>query len=252
MSAVLDFNRTTHREQRGSATVNAVVDSALARKREAQPKRDYLGASAVGDACPRRAQFDYAGAPREQPFPARILRIFDCGHVFESLAHAWLSDAGFHITQRSLKTGELFAFSQLDGRFRGHVDGVVVAAPKDTIGFPCVWEAKALNSKGFKEVVKDGLKRARPQYYAQVQVYMAYLGLTDHPCLFTVTNSDTCEQVHLLVEYDPEEAQAASDKAVRIVEATEAGELLPRPFQDKTHFECKFCPFSQRCWNLPS
>ena len=48
--------------------------------------------------------------------------------------------------------------------------------------------------------------------------------------------------------FDPEEAQRQTDKAVRIIQATEAGDLLPRAFAAADHFECRFCPFSGRCW----
>jgi len=39
-----------------------------------------------------------------------------------------------------------------------------------------------------------------------------------------------------------------SDRAVRVIQATEAGELLPRAFAEASHFECKFCGYAQRCW----
>ena len=43
-------------------------------------------------------------------------------------------------------------------------------------------------------------------------------------------------------------AQKMSDRAVRVIQATEAGELLPRGFAEASHFECKFCSYAQRCW----
>lgn len=41
-----------------------------------------------------------------------------------------------------------------------------------------------------------------------------------------------------------------SDRAAKVIQATEAGELLPRSFAESTHFECKFCAWAERCWNL--
>lgn len=247
----LDFNRSIHKEQHASDLINGHVDAALRRKRDRQERRQYLGASAIGGECERAIQFDYAGAPTERPFEARTLRIFDRGHVGEELARAWLLDAGYRIVQRNQRTGELFAFSQLEGRFRGHVDGVVIEAPEG-ISAPAIWEAKTLGNKSWREIDKSGLRKARPAYYAQVQIYMAYLGLTENPALFTATNADTCEQLHLLIPFDAEEAQRMSDRAVRIVRSTEAGNLLPRPFKDRSFFVCKTCGFADRCWSLPS
>jgi hypothetical protein len=247
--AVLDFNRTVHREQHGSDQINGQIDGALTRKRANQPRRDYLGASAVGGPCERAIQFEYAGATPDREIQPRFLRIFDRGHMGEELARAWLSDAGYTIVQRNQRTGELYAFSQMNGRFRGHVDGVVIEAPEG-FAVPALWEAKTLGGKGWREIEKLGLRKARPAYYAQVQIYMAYLGLTENPALFTATNADTCEQLHLLIPFDAEEAQRASDRAVRIISATEAGELLPRPFKEPSHFECRRCAFADRCWGL--
>jgi len=39
-----------------------------------------------------------------------------------------------------------------------------------------------------------------------------------------------------------------SDRGVRVVQATEAHELLPRGFSERTHFECRFCAYQERCW----
>ena len=50
------------------------------------------------------------------------------------------------------------------------------------------------------------------------------------------------------VPFDAALAQKMSDRAVRVIQATEAGELLPRGFSEASHFECKFCPYAQRCW----
>ena len=45
-------------------------------------------------------------------------------------------------------------------------------------------------------------------------------------------------------------AQRMSDKAVRILTATDAGELLPRFTRTREHFECRFCSHAERCWGL--
>jgi len=41
-------------------------------------------------------------------------------------------------------------------------------------------------------------------------------------------------------------------KDLQVIQATEAGELLPRPFSDPSHFICRTrCNFRERCWRLP-
>lgn len=249
----LDFNKHQHREQRASDKINEKVEEGLQNKRNLQERRPYVGASAIGHACERSIQFEYAGAPRETAFKPETLRKFDLGHMGEELARAWFGDAGFVLTQRNQRTGELFAFSQLDGRFKGHPDGVFIGGPEiPGVGYPCLWETKSVGAKTYREIARDGLKKARPGYYAQVAIYQAYLDIAEHPAIFTVNNLDSGEQLHLLIPFDAEEAQRMTDRAVRIVQATDAGELLPRPFKDKSYFECKFCAFAERCWGLAS
>jgi hypothetical protein len=51
-----------------------------------------------------------------------------------------------------------------------------------------------------------------------------------------------------LVPFDAALAQRMSDRAVKVITATEAGELLPRAFNDQTHFECRMCAWQDRCW----
>ncbi len=100
----------------------------------------------------------------------------------------------------------------------------------------------------WRDIAKRGVVTAKPVYAAQIALYQAYLGLTDAPALFTAINKDTCEIWHELVPFDAERAQAASDKAVRILKACDAGEQLPRHTADPEHFECRFCSWQERCW----
>jgi hypothetical protein len=51
-----------------------------------------------------------------------------------------------------------------------------------------------------------------------------------------------------LVPFDAERAQAWSDRAVIIIEATLASELLPRFTDDGGDRRCKLCSHRERCW----
>jgi len=247
MAALLDFN---HREkQPGFAdVVNALIDTALTAENAERPSRDYLGGSRLGDACQRRLQYEYLKVPKDDgaEFTGRSLRIFALGHVLEELAIGWLRKAGFDLRTRN-RHGEQFGFSAAGGRLQGHADGVIVAAP-DGMAVPALWECKSANAKNWRDIARRGVVKAKPIYAAQIALYQAYLGLTDAPALFTAINKDSCEIWHELVPFDAERAQSASDKAVRILRACDAGELLPRHTEDPEHFECRFCAWKERCW----
>ena len=78
---------------------------------------------------------------------------------------------------------------------------------------------------------------------------MAYMDLTDNPALWTVINKDDSSLYHEDIPFDLSAAQDASDRAARIIQACEAGELLPREYSDESFYLCKFCSWSNRCWH---
>lgn len=241
-AAVLDFNRQNLAGSTVSAAINAALDAAaLTEQREA--KRDYLGASGIGSECLRKVQYDWQC---DSTHPARTKRIFARGHAFERITVDALARAGFRIERDTPAT----MFSAADGMFRGHADGIICEGPAiEGLGYKCLFEHKALGSSGWKKLEKDGLRKAYPQYFDQCQLYMAYLGLDENPALFTAVNSDNCEILHIPVPFDADAAQAASDRAVLVIRATQAGELLER-ITDKgpTDWRCKMCSHRERCW----
>ncbi|AOZ70734.1 hypothetical protein LPB142_16510 [Rhodobacter xanthinilyticus] len=255
---MLDYNHRPGIAER----VNAAIDAALIAEREATPPRTYLGASRLGHACERALQFEFAGAPKDDgaDFAGQTLRIFEIGHQLEDLAIRWLRAAGLDLYTRkgNRPDGEQFGFSVAGGRIRGHVDGIIAAAPAPLgIGVPALWECKTMNAKNWRACVKDGVAVAKPVYAAQIALYQAYMegtipGISANPALFTAINKDTAELHHELVPFDAALAQRMSDRGVRILQATDAGELLPRIAANRDFFECRFCPWAARCWGLPA
>ncbi|MDZ4135352.1 MAG: hypothetical protein U1D06_07115 [Paracoccaceae bacterium] len=255
---MLDYNHRPGIAER----VNAAIDAALIAEREATPPRTYLGASRLGHACERALQFEFAGAPKDEgaDFGGQTLRIFEIGHQLEDLAIRWLCAAGLDLYTRkgNRPDGEQFGFSVAGGRIRGHVDGIIAAAPAPLgIGVPALWECKTMNAKNWRACVKEGVAVAKPVYAAQIALYQAYMegtvpGISANPALFTAINKDTAELHHELVPFDAGLAQRMSDRGVRILQATDAGELLPRIASNRDFFECRFCPWAERCWGLPA
>jgi hypothetical protein len=255
---MLDFNSRSQT----SAHVNAAIDAALVAGNAASPPRSYLGGSRLGHACERALQFEFVKAPKDEgaDFDGRLLRIFGIGHALEDVAVAWLRGAGFDLYTRrgGGEHGEQFGFSVAGGRIRGHVDGVFAGGPTiPGMAFPALWECKTMNAKSWRETSSKGVAAAKPIYAAQIAVYQAYMdanvpGVADNPALFTAINKDTAELHHELVPFNAELAQRMSDRAVRILAATDAGELLPRVAAQADHFECRFCPWAARCWAQPA
>jgi len=251
---MLDYNhRPDFVEQ-----VNAFIDAGLVARNRKQPKRSYLGASRLGVACERALQFEYTDTPKdeEKDFTGRTLRIFAMGHVLEDMAATWLRGAGFDLytTRRNDPEAGQFGFSVARGRLQGHTDGIINGAPTELgLRFPMLWECKSLKASSWKDTVKHGVTLSKPVYAAQIATYQAYMesqisGLSANPALFTAINKDTAELHHELVPFDAPLAQRMSDRAVKVITATEAGELLPRMTLDPAWHECKLCAWQERCW----
>lgn len=243
---MLDLDLNTVRMQRVSlaSAINAAIDAGI--EAVVERPRDYLGASAIGDECLRRIQFERLAAP-SKPFSGKLRRIFERGHAGEALAVKWMQAAGF-VLKRETGFGKPIGFSVAQDRFRGHVDGVITAGPLADLSYPCVWECKVLGAKGWGSVVKNGVAKSHPKYADQIALYQLYMDLMS-PALLTVVNADSMELWHELVIFDPARAQDASDRAVRILQALDAGELLPRAADSPNYYPCTFCRHSDHCWS---
>lgn len=243
---MLDFNSRSALADR----INYLVDERIAREEEAKPRRQYLGASLIGHACERHVQYQWLailGQVERPGFEPRILRIFDRGNIYEERARQWLKAAGFLFGRPPAG----LAFEDFGGQFRGHVDGVLTGwRRRDAecmIELPALWECKCLGAKGWRSLDKERLRNYSSTYFAQVQLYMHYLGL--ECCLFSAVNADTMEIYHELVPYDATEAQLCRARVATILAATEAGELLQRCTADPAYYICKWCDFRGGCWS---
>jgi hypothetical protein len=227
--------------------INMLIDAALEAEHRSKPPRDYLGGSRIGEPCARRLAYEMMLTPVDdgKGFDGRLLRIFAAGHQFEDLTIRWLQAAGFDVRTRARDGGQ-FGFSVAGGRLRGHIDGAIIGGPDVGIAWPALFEHKALKQSSWTDLVKRGLRQAKPIYFAQCQLYMAYMQL--EVALFTAINKDTQELYHEVVHFDPAEAQKLSDKAVQILRAVEADELPPRIAIAPDSYLCRMCPYALRCW----
>lgn len=250
---MLDFNSS----KTFAGKVNGHIDIALTHERKKEKPRNYLGGSRLGVECKRALQFEYMNTPKDEgrDFDGQNFRIFAIGHALEDLAIKWLRQAGFELYTEK-KDGHQFGFSVVKGRIRGHVDGLVNNAPETLkMTFPALWECKSMSNKYWQKTKKQGVVLAYPVYACQIATYQAYMegsipGISQNPALFTAINKDTAELYHELVPFDCSLAQNLTDKAVTVLQACDAGELLPRIATTPAHHVCKMCPWQDRCWGV--
>ena len=230
--------------QIGDPTLDAVrkVSEILG---NAERKRDYIGASAIGDPCARKIWYQYTGQP-QKPFDAATLYRFEDGHRTESLIIDRLRGlAGIELWTED--NGKQYGFSDFDNRFRGHVDGIIrgiYQAPKTThvLEIKCTEKLNDFRKAKNEYGEKRALKMWNETYHAQAQLYMMYFDLTRHYLIVASAGGrdmDSCR-----TEYDPETAQRYKDRAFEILNAKSA----PTRVNDKPDFYlCRWCQFSEVC-----
>jgi hypothetical protein len=250
----LDFNHgaqlpaTDFRATDISDRINAHVDAAFFAKRAAEPVREYIGASAIGNDCLRAVQLQRLKVKPDKEPEGKMLRIWETGHIFEAAIAAWLKMAGFELDVVDPTNGKQFTWRVLDEEAGGSVDGILRGGPLP-IAVPCLWECKALKASSWQETKKKGLYVSKPYYAKQFAINQAYLELHQNPGIFTALNKDTSELYHELVPFDQSLAQRSSDDMVTVVDAIEQQVLLPRAFSGPDNFKCRMCDFSTSCWN---
>ena len=236
---MINLNRVSLSIDPLNVAINERVEQASLVKHANDVPRDYLGASLIGETCLRKIQFEWQTSAT---FSARVRSIFARGHYFETESRQQLQEAGFVFAPV-----EALGFIVPGGLIAGHADGIINYVSHDiSLTIPALWECKALNAKNARAIERDGLAKVFPRYAGQVAIYQNFLGVFN-PALLTIVNSDTCERLHFTVAFDPRLAQETIDRAVDVVRATRADELLPRLDPELKDFRCRMCAHRERC-----
>lgn len=225
------------------------ADKALAARENAKPRRGYLGMSAIGDPCARKLWYEVYD-PLQDEFDAATLKRFADGHRSEDLmAERIRLVKGIEMHTVDPQTGRQFAHSDFNGRFKGHMDGVVLGLIQSPATWH-VWEGKCVNDAKFAKLKKLKAERGEKQtlkewdevYYAQAQCYMGYADLTRH--WLTVCTPGGRDWDAVRTEFNKEDFEALKDKAKRIFEARAP---LARVSNDPNWFLCKWCKYQVKC-----
>lgn len=232
--------------QKGDPTLDAMKKAIEAA--QSRHKRNYLGASLVGNPCARQIWYEYNGHEKE-PFSAETLMNFEDGHRTEDLTAARLRMVpGIELWTHD-ENGQQYGFSIFEGKFKGHCDGIIrglVQAPKAVH----IWECKASAAKKYGEFQnakakwgeKLALKNWNENYFIQAQLYMHFLKIDRH--YMTVALAGGRDYESCRTEYEPEKAEWAIDRAAKIINAKEAP---PKINEKKDFYLCRWCSFRDTC-----
>lgn len=223
--------------------------------------RSYVGASSIGDKCERKLYYRYKEPEKAAPRKAELVLAANDGFRSEELAAEYLARLpGIEIVTHKCLGGdgnggikiEQFGFSDLDGKYKGHIDGMITGipqAPKTTH----IWENKCVNDKKFTKLQniidkfdkKAVLEQWDYNYYCQAIVYMDYFDLTRH--YTTVWLAGSRKLLTIRTSANPALAKQLKEKAQRIINYPFPPAKLS---ENPSWFECKFCEFSEYCHNV--
>lgn len=205
--------------------------------------RTSIGASEIGKPCDRALwySFRHCGQPT---FDGRMRRLFETGVLEEPRLIANLRAIGCEVQDKDNKTGKQFEFRALGGHVKGFMDACALGLPEA----PKTWHVidfKTASNKQFQIIRKKGIREAKPEYYAQVMIYMHLSGMKRS--MMIVKNKDNDALYAERFKYDKEEAKRILDRAKFIIECNTPPERIS---DDPDQFVCKFCTFRNLCHNL--
>jgi CRISPR/Cas system-associated exonuclease Cas4 (RecB family) len=220
-------------------TITALIDAAHEAKRASHKEafRQHMGASTLGEKCERKLWLSFRWAVRER-FPGRILRLFRRGHSEEETVVADLQAIGMKVRA----TGTDQTRVEFGSHVSGSIDGIITAGVPESPKRAHVLEIKTHSKKSFDAVEKEGIEKAQPKHYAQVQTYMLGTGV-DRALYVAVCKDDDRLYVER-VKLDREHAERAIARGQRIALSDE----MPPPIStDPTWYECKWCSAHDLC-----
>jgi hypothetical protein len=222
-----------------SPTVLAIYQAYKTAEKKRPSRR--LGASILGKECPRAIWFDFRWVTFED-FDGRMLRLFETGHLAEDRFAANLRAVGCEVVLVDTETGQQIEFTAVGGHVVDKVDGMAVGI----VEAPKAWhvlEFKTHSAKSFADLRANGLRKSKPQHYAQIVIGMHLSGVDRG--FYMAVNKDTDE---LFAERVKDEAGEGA-KLVAFAETIVTSNRPPeRIGKDRDDFRCKWCSHIGACW----
>ena len=202
--------------------------------------REHLGASLIGAECTRQIWYSWRWTTKAR-HSGRLLRLFATGNLAEARFIADLRAAGVEVLDIDPETGKQWQVRDESGHFGGSMDAVCVGLPEAPKTWHCC-EFKTHNTKSFVELANKGVQQAKPQHFAQMQVYMHLTGMERAVYLAVNKNDDDLylERVH----YDAAFALRLVAKAHAIIASPQPPERISA---DPAWFQCRFCDHAAQC-----
>lgn len=167
-------------------------------------------------------------------------RLWQRGKEEEDQLIRWLELAG-------IKFAESLREDQFRVNFGSHVsgsmDGIILSGVPEAPNKSHIVEMKTHKDSSFKDLLKNGLKKSKPQHETQCQVYMFGMGIDR--ALYIAVNKDNDALYTERVRLDSVCAQRAVDRGKRIA----LSDRIPNGCAgaSSTWYLCKMCDYYEFC-----
>jgi len=208
-----------------------------------QENWDSLGVSAgqVGEECVRKLWYGFRWLVPAEIFKAKTMRIFETGNIWEDRIIAM-----FRATCREVwdvdSNGEQFKARLSNGFVRGKCDIVVRGVPGMPDDEVFIVEVKSMNQSGFNSTKKHGIRKAKPTYFGQIQVYLRHFNMKRG--LLACVNKNT-DEMH--VEVVDRDDGYMNVKLANVQQVITSKSPPPRVSDKADGFMCRFCNFKEFC-----
>jgi len=220
--------------------IAAAIFEQYKKRGDAELARTYMGGSAIGKECWRALWYGFHLASPTQ-FNGRMYRLFQTGHLAEPRFCDDLRSIGCTVWECDPATGKQFSYSDVYGHMRGNLDAVAKGIPTGG-GKPHLVEMKTHSDKSFAKLKKDGVKKAKPEHWIQMNTYMGWAGL--ERALYLAVNKDTDDLYTERLEFDKVVFEKTIAKAETII-------FLPAPpakiSEDPKYYLCNWCDHQAVC-----
>ena len=201
-----------------------------------------ISVGVAGDNCPRRLWYGVRWVLKPFAPTGRLARIFARGDIEERRIVAELRAIGCIF--RTMDKGKLqFKILLANGWVRGRVDGIIDSGVPGAEKSRHVLEVKTANDKAWRRVFNQGVEKAEPKHFAQVQLAMHAFKIKRG--LYISVNKNDEEILTERVRYDRGLCETLVGRAGDIARAP----VPPlRPFKSHNKWPCLICDFNGVCW----
>lgn len=213
-------------------SISDLVDKHIAEQENEKKEINSWHISKIGS-CLSGLYLERLGATPEKSLDSRTLRVFEAGKMFESWVIEKIKNTEGYKFEEQVRVED----KNLD--VSGYAD-ILVTKPN---GEKEVVELKSQHSRAFWYMDKSG--KPNRQHQMQLWMYLYLLNIENGKLVYV--SKDDLAIAEYVVELNDEELKVETLGRLEILNRAWKEKLPPRPNEDETAWENKYCRFHKQC-----